>query len=232
MPTALVLRHHLEDEPGRIGRALEARGYAVTLELVDPHWTPPDLAGVTALVILGSSAAVYDPLIRARWLERELDLIATADRGGIAILGICFGAQALCTYAGGCVERAAVPELGWISIEPTPGSPIEAGPWFAYHEDACIPPPEAEVLATSPYAVQAFRLGRHLGVQFHPEVDAAQLAAWFGADSSAGRAGARAPEFIAQAIEHDALARQRAEVLVDTFLAGARLTPSTGGVSR
>ncbi|MGC8499108.1 MAG: type 1 glutamine amidotransferase [Acidimicrobiales bacterium] len=232
MPTALVLRHHLEDEPGLIGQALRARGYTVALELVDPHWTPPDLAGVTALVILGSSSAVYDPLVRARWLDRELDLIATADRRGIAILGICFGAQALCTYAGGRVERAALPELGWISVDPAPGSPIEAGPWFVYHEDACILPPEAEVLATSPHAVQAFRLGRHLGVQFHPEVDAGQLAAWFAADSSAGRADARVPDLLAQAVEYGGPARRRAEGLVDTFLAGASRTPSTEGTRR
>ena len=232
MPTALILRHHLEDEPGLIGRALRARGYAVALELVGPQWTPPDLAGVTALVVLGSSSAVYDPLVRARWLDRELDLIAAADRRGIAILGICFGAQALCTYAGGRVERAAVPELGWISVEPAPGSPIEAGPWFAYHEDACILPPEAEVLATSPHAVQAFRLGRHLGVQFHPEVDAGQLAAWFAAASSVRRAGARVQDFIAQAVEHDEPARRRAESLVETFLVGASGVPSTEGHRR
>ena len=232
MPTALVLRHHLEDEPGLVGRALQARDYAVALELVGPHWRPPDLAGVSCLVVLGSSSAVYDPRVRAGWLDRELDLIATADRRDIAILGICFGAQALCTYAGGRVERAAVPELGWIRVDPTPLSPIEAGPWFAYHEDACVLPPEAEVLATSPHAVQAFRLGRHLGVQFHPEVDAGQLAAWFAADGSAGRAGARVPEFIAQAVEHDGPARRRAARLVDTFLAGVSSTPSTKGTHR
>ncbi len=232
MPTALVLRHHLEDAPGLVGQALEARGYSLAVDLVDARWTPPDLSGVDALVVLGSSSAVYDPLVRARWLDRELDLIAAADRASIATLGICFGAQALCACAGGRVERAAVPELGWISVDPTPGSPIEAGPWFAYHEDACILPPEATVLATSAHAVQAFRLGRHLGVQFHPEVDADQLGAWFAADSSAGRSDPRYEEMIAQAVANDEPARRRAERLVDAFLAGASGTPRADGVRR
>ncbi len=232
MPIVLVLRHHREDEPGLIGRALERRGHTLSLQLVDASWTPPGLAGVTALVVLGSSSAVYDPEVRARWLDRELDLIGAADRAGIAVLGICFGAQALCAYAGGRVERAMVPEMGWITVDPTPGSPIAEGPWFAYHEDACVVPPAAQVLATSPHAVQAFRIGRHLGVQFHPEVDADQLRAWFAADGSAGRADARHEELIAQAAEHDARARRRAQRLVDAFLAGGGATASASGARR
>ncbi len=39
-------------------------------------------------------------------------------------------------------------------------------------------PPGAELLAENPSGPQAFRHGRHLGVQFHPEVTPAIIDAW------------------------------------------------------
>ncbi len=221
MAHVLFVRHHVEDQPGLIGRALVSLGHTLDVVLVDERAVVPSLAGADALVILGSSESVYDAGTRERWLDREFDLVVEADRRGLPILGICFGAQVLCQLAGGHVSRAAQSELGWMTVDPAPGSPIEPGPWFAYHDDACRLPAQAEVLATSPRAVQAFRVGRHLGVQFHPEVDAAQLRAWFAADSSAGRASARAAAFVEQALGHETSAFERATRLVHHFWEGA-----------
>ena len=52
------------------------------------------------------------------------------------------------------------------------------GPWLLWHEDAVIPPPGAVVVARTDVAVQAYVKGRHIGVQFHPEVTTGLIASW------------------------------------------------------
>ncbi len=71
------------------------------------------------------------------------------------------------------------PEIGWYDVEAHNESGIAAGPWFEFHFDHCRLPESAELWATSPRAVQAFCVGRNVGVQFHPEVDHLQLRDWF-----------------------------------------------------
>ncbi len=58
---------------------------------------------------------------------------------------------------------------------------IPPGPWLEFHHDRCRPPARATVLARNDLGVQAYRLGRHLAVQFHPEVDGAQFRLWLDA---------------------------------------------------
>src|SRR6202012_2567240 len=108
-----------------------------------------------------------------------------ADEAGVPVLGICFGAQALCAAFGGRVEAMPRHEIGWQLAPPAEGSPIEPGPWLEFHGDRCLLPPQARVLARSDMAVQAFTIGPHLGVQFHPEVDGPELKRWL--DSPRGR---------------------------------------------
>ncbi len=220
----LVLRHHPEDHPGLVGEALVARGATLETVLVGPASPTPRLEGVDLVVVLGSSEAVYDPAVEAAWFGRELDLLRDADRRGVAIFGICFGAQALCRLIGGHVERAAEGEVGWFEVVPEPGSPVGEGPWLEYHFDVCHPPAEASVWARTARAIQAFAIGRHVGVQFHPEVDATQLADWFAADAVAGRRpDVDVAALIAQTREREVEARRRAADLVDVVLERAGL---------
>ena len=89
---------------------------------------------------------------------------------GVPVLGICYGAQELCTLFGGKVLAAGYKEVGWLTIETARPDLIPHGPWLLFHGDRCEPPPHATVLASNETGVQAFAIGRHLGVQFHPEV--------------------------------------------------------------
>ena len=68
---------------------------------------------------------------------------------------------------------------------------IPAGPWLEFHGDRCLLPAGATVLARNEVAVQAFRIGRHLAVQFHPEVDGPQLKRWLDSHGGARGRGAR-----------------------------------------
>ncbi len=222
MARALVLRHHVEDSPGLIGEALVARGVELDVRLLDEATPTPVLEGHELLVILGSKCAVYDHEVEAAWFGRELDLMAAADRAGVAILGVCFGAQALCRLFGGEVSRAPQGEVGWFEVEVTEGVDLSRGPWFEFHFDHCALPADARVWATSPLAVQAFALGRHVGVQFHPEIDEAQLKEWLAADPDDARElGLDLEALLAQTARETPAARRRAQGLVDLFLAHA-----------
>jgi GMP synthase-like glutamine amidotransferase len=219
MARALVLRHHLEDSPGLIGEAFEQRGYEIDLVMMNEHSATPSLDGYDALVILGSKCAVYDHEVEAAWFHRELALIAEADARALPILGICFGAQALCRHFGGVVSRAADGEIGWFDVDVVNDVALSRGPWFEFHFDACQLPDAAELWATSPRAVQAFAVGPHVGVQFHPEIDEAQLKEWLASDEEEARQlGLNVDELLEQTARETPAARVRARELVDLFL--------------
>lgn len=219
MTRALVLRHHLEDSPGLIGEAFEARGYEIDLVMMNEESATPSLDGYDVLVILGSKCAVYDHEVEAAWFHRELALIGDADERGLPILGICFGAQALCRYFGGVVSRAVDGEVGWFDIDVEDGVELSPGPWFEFHFDACQLPDSAVLWATSPRAVQAFAIGPHVGVQFHPEIDDAQLKEWLASDEDEARElGLDVESLLDETARRTPEARVRAQALVDLFI--------------
>ena len=210
-----VWRHHHEDHGGLIREAFERRGAEVSEELVGATAEPGVLHGVDVLVILGSSESVYDPSVT--WLAREVELMLEAISNGVRVLGLCFGAQMLCVAHGGRVERATAGELGWVLVDSLV-SGISPGPWFQYHNDHCLVPSDAIVVASNQAAIQAFAVGRNLGVQFHPEVDAEQLADWFAQDADARRSGVDVEEFVRYATTFRGRLIEQADRLVGHFL--------------
>ena len=76
------------------------------------------------------------------------------------------------------------------------------------------------MLARNDLGVQAFRLGRHLGVQFHPEVDGDQFQLWLDAGGRAEIAanGQDPDAMIAQTIAEEPQASARADRLVASAL--------------
>jgi GMP synthase-like glutamine amidotransferase len=223
----VILRHHDEDDSRLIGDALEQRGAVLESVHVVKGEPLPDPAGADAVVILGATYSVRDRQETA-WMTEELAWLRKVDSAGVPMLGICFGAQALSAAFGGDVERAPRQEIGWTVVQPSAGSPIEAGPWLEFHEDRCLPPAGAEILARNELAVQAFRIGPHLAVQFHPEVDAALLQAWIdhGADQAVGAVGLDAEKFVAETRAEEPAARVRAGRLVETWLAETGTDPA------
>jgi GMP synthase-like glutamine amidotransferase len=130
------------------------------------------------VAVLGSAQAAYDD--SKPWIARERRWMRTLQAAGTPILGICFGAQQLSGALGGTVSRGAYSEFGWTDIQPLheDAGVVSAGPWFSFHDDVFTVPGGAEELARSPLCPQAFRVGRSLAVQFHPEFTAAMLPGW------------------------------------------------------
>ena len=205
---------------------------------------PTTAVGYDMVLSLGAAPSVNDPDAQW-WLGPHLELLQDANELGVPILGVCFGAQALAVALGGAVTRAAQPEVGWycvdpidslqsaVGLEPGDADLIEPGPWLQWHVDAVTPPPGATVLATSPTCVQAYVIGPHLGVQFHPEVTTAEVAKWVlgdpGGPASAGNDG---DAIVARFATELPAARLRANRLIDRFLHRSGLGHSRGGLSR
>lgn len=224
----IVIRHHDIDEAGFIADAFAARGADLTVHLVPGDGPLPPLDGAGHVVVLGAAWSLYDEAAVGDWIGAELDWLREADRRGIPVLGICFGAQALAAAHGGQVTPAPRPEIGWIEVESAAPDIIEPGPWLEFHQDQCLPPPAARVLARTPACVQAFALRANLAVQFHPEVDGAQLKRWLddsGGTAAAEQAGTDPARFLARTVAEEPAAAARADRLVQAALRLAAQAP-------
>ncbi len=216
----VVVRHHEEDSAGYIGAAFEARGAQLSTILFPKEGPLPDLRGVAHIVMLGSTCSVYDEGEARAWIDEELAWLRRADAAGVPVLGICFGAQVLAAALGGTVENAGRPEIGWVTVDTADPDLIPAGPWLEFHHDRCLPPAHAIVLARNDLGVQAYRLGRHLAVQFHPEVDGGQFRLWLnaGGRTEIEAAGLDPDRLLAQTIAEEPEAAARAGRLVASAL--------------
>jgi len=214
----VVIRHHDVDTAGFIADAFEARGAHLDVHLFPDDGPLPGFGGVDHIVVMGAVSSVNDP---DPWIAEELAWLRAVDQAGVPVLGICFGAQALCAALGGRVEAMEAKEIGWFTVDSADEDAVPAGPWLEFHHDRCLLPAHATVLARNEAAVQAFRIGRHFAVQFHPEVDGPQLKRWLDSMGTAEveSTGLDPDQFLADTIREEPAARARADRLVATALA-------------
>lgn len=219
MPDVLVLQHQPDAPAGLLAGVLHAAPGTTprTVEVADE--TLPDPAGERAVVILGSDASVVGGGSEP-WIPAEIAFVRRAAEAGVPVLGICFGAQVLAAALGGDVHRLPAAQVGWVPAPSVDVRTVPSGPWLAWHEDAVTPPPGAKVLARDDVCVQAFAVGPHLGVQFHPEVTPAIVDGWIDADGRALADRVYDPDALrAQTREHAAAAAHHALRLFARWLA-------------
>ena len=177
----VLIRQHVDTAPaGLLAEWLEARGLAYEVQRTWVTPSVPDPADYAFIASLGHdrmAGDLHDPGVAA---EREL--LARAVERDVPVLGLCYGGQVLAAVLGAEVGPAPVPELGWRVVESDDPSLIPEGPWLEWHFERFCTPPSATELARTADAPQAFRLGPHLGVQFHPEATVEIVAAWAVAD--------------------------------------------------
>ena len=217
---ALVLHPDANSTTGLLGGLLDERGVEVHEHVICPVAASPlpELDGVDVVVALGSRGSVYDVETIGSWITDELDLLRRAHAAGVGVLGICFGGQALSAALGGRVLPGPVADIGW-SIIDSDQPEIAAGPWFQWHFDVFTTPPGTTELARSITGPQAFRLGRSLGLQFHPELDSGLLELWMVEDrDQLVDAGVDPERLLADTERLSVEARPRTAALLDWYL--------------
>jgi len=180
---ALVLQHGDWGPPALLAEWLDERGIAYDLHRTYVGEPMPGPSGYAFVATLGSNRNPNDTDDPA--VSQELVLIERAIDEDVPVLGLCFGGQALAVALGGSVETAPEPELGWTTIDTDEPELVPPGPWLEWHFERFTTPPGATEIARTDKASQAFRHGRHLGVQFHPESTVEVVSHW--AASDAGR---------------------------------------------
>ncbi len=224
---ALIIQHEPDGGgPALVGENLAARGYELVLHQVksegstESHAPFPDPTAFDVIVPLGSVHGVYDRHLISSWIDREVAMLRHAHDSGVPVLGICFGAQAMTAALGGTVEKAPVSEVGWYEYHSDVPDVIDPGPWLTWHIDRCLVPDGVQELARNELCTQAFRLGRTVGVQFHPESTEALIGMWV-ANCPPGYFeghGTTADAVMSGFAMHGEAVEHRAKRLVDWFL--------------
>jgi GMP synthase-like glutamine amidotransferase len=209
--TGLILQHDGTDPPGILEQWLRSRGLAFAVHHAG-EGPPPDPRGFSFVSSLGSECSALDA--DPPWVAAEIDLLRAAVAADVPVLGICFGGQALSLALGGGTDRAVAREVGWIAIDSYDAS-IPAGPWAQYHDEVMRVPPGARLLARSPAGTAAYRVGPHLGLQFHPEATPEMVNAWARADADLAAARITLDQLAEEGRAHGAAAHDDAFRLFD-----------------
>jgi GMP synthase (glutamine-hydrolysing) len=179
----LIVLHQESSTPGRIGHALQERGYPLDVRrprFGDP--LPESLGAHAGAIIFGGPMSANDG---HDFIRREIGWLAVPLKEKRPFLGICLGAQMLAHHLGGRVFRHADghAEVGYYPIRPTEIGRAVCDPWpeqvYQWHREGFDLPPAAELLAEGDtFPVQAFRMGAAYALQFHPDVTHATMCRW------------------------------------------------------
>jgi GMP synthase (glutamine-hydrolysing) len=172
----LVVQNEGASPPGLITPWLEEQAADVSILRIDVDERDVDPREYHLIVPLGSEFPAYDE--SRPFVERSRRLLERAVDADVPVLGVCFGGQLLARVLGGQSFRAADSEIGWIPLRSHDPELVSEGPWFQWHFDTFSTPPRARLVAETDGGPQAFVSGRHLGVQFHPEVTPEIMKTW------------------------------------------------------
>jgi GMP synthase (glutamine-hydrolysing) len=173
---------------GLAPEAVRAAGADVWIwEAIDPVAERPEIDQVGAVVLFGSSYNV-EQADEQPFIKEVRELTREAIGSGTPLLGVCFGAQVLAWALDAEVVKAPVREVGFEPIHPTESAgedPLlshyrESDVGFQWHMDTFELPDGAQLLVTGDQVRnQAYRVGdRTWGVQYHFEVDGAEIRSW------------------------------------------------------
>ena len=200
MRRLLVLQHLERENPGLFVKIAKKRGFNVCIFRLDLGDSLPELMNGDLLLVMGGPMGIGDiGTATYPWLIEEIFLIKEALNQGIAIIGVCLGAQLLAYAAGGDVEvlqervsHQPLAEIGWDNIFP---HSIKKNCKFAkilshpfpvlhWHGDRILLPNNSELIASSCRCKeQLFSIGPlAYGMQFHVEINDEMVNTWIAED--------------------------------------------------
>jgi len=173
-----ALQPQFGDYPGMFRALLGEDAYDYRTFKVSGGELLPAVEACEAYLVTGSPAGVYD---ERAWIAPLLEFLRAA-KGRAALVGICFGHQAMAQAFGGQVVKSA---KGWgqglhdYAVLSRAAWMDEAASFraSASHQDQVVsPPPDAVVLAGSdftPFGLLDYPGQRAMSLQLHPEFDTA-----------------------------------------------------------
>lgn len=137
----------------------------------------PEPASCDLIVAMGGPMSVNDEA-ELPWLIAEKAFLREAIEAGVAVLGVCLGAQLIASALGARVHPNPVAEIGWFPLwrAESVGDDCFVFPdrveLLHWHGETFELPAGATLLASSEACRhQAFQLGRRvIGLQCHPEM--------------------------------------------------------------
>jgi GMP synthase (glutamine-hydrolysing) len=224
-PHALVLSHVGFEDLGSLKTPLLDRGFSIDyIEVAKAGFPLEHSDTCDLLVVMGGPIGVYE-LDEYPFLKDEIACIRKRLQQKLPTLGICLGAQLMAAALGASVYPGKNgKEIGWSQIQ---AAQTRIPEWFTplldpdvmlfhWHGDTFDLPRGAQHIAKSQrYANQAFTIDNFaLGLQFHPEVNAADLESWYvGHAAEMHSAGLTAAGLRADAIKYS----QRLQDVADIF---------------
>jgi len=199
MKPVAVFRTAPSEGPGYFATYLERRSIGLQLVALDGGApVPRDPRPFAGLVFMGGPMSVNDEL---PWIAPALELMRSAVRNDIPVLGHCLGGQLLAKAFGGTVRANPVKEIGWGEVSVADNQLArewlgEAASFESFHwhgETFSIPPGATRVLEGPHCVNQAFALGKHFGMQCHVEMTEELVRSWLVSGADEIRACAASP---------------------------------------
>lgn len=123
--------HYLQHVPfeglGSIEAWLHEAGYSIGVTRLFEGDAFPDPDDLDLLIVMGGPMSVNDEH-RYPWLIQEKAFIRAAIDAGVAVLGVCLGAQLIASAHGAPVYPNHAAEIGWFPIEGVANSDPQADP--------------------------------------------------------------------------------------------------------
>lgn len=200
MKPMLFVRNDTFETFGLARRAFEPTGVPVRVfDAIEPGSARPSLDDVSGVVMFGSSHNVDDTDAHP-FLKEIRDLTREAVQRGLPYLGICLGAQVLARALDTAAPPAPKREVGFEAVRLTPAAAgdrllshyRDGDPVFQWHQDTFEMTEGAVLLATGDdVPLQAYRVNDVTwGVQWHLEIDRAEMELWLDSFSAEADLGA------------------------------------------
>jgi GMP synthase-like glutamine amidotransferase len=184
MKPVAIFRAAPTEGPGYFATYLERRSIPWKLVALDEREAVPrDPQAYSGLAVMGGPMSANDDL---PWIAPLLELLRSAVRRDVPVIGHCLGGQLMSRAFGGAVRANPVREIGWGEVRVADNrvarewlGELRAFRTFQWHgETFSIPPGATRVLEGEHCANQAFALGRHIGMQCHVEMTPELVQTW------------------------------------------------------